>query len=53
MWENYNHSNNIILTEKMQQMEDIQYGYILENLRTEKNYDSNFELLKTKFLSKF
>jgi hypothetical protein len=33
-------------------MEDLQHGYVLENLRTKKISNSNFELHKTIFLSK-
>jgi MarR-like DNA-binding transcriptional regulator SgrR of sgrS sRNA len=33
-------------------MENVQHGFVLENLRTKKNSDSHFELLKTRFLSK-
>jgi hypothetical protein len=30
---------------------DIQYAYVLENLKTGKFFNPNFELLKTQFLS--
>lgn len=33
-------------------METVQHGFVLENLRTKKISNSNFELLKTRFMSK-
>jgi hypothetical protein len=33
-------------------MEDVQYGFVLENFRTKKISNLDFELFKTRFLSK-
>jgi hypothetical protein len=35
----------------MRQNKNIQYAYVLENLRTNKVYNSNYELFKTQFFS--
>jgi hypothetical protein len=51
VWENYIHLNSIILIEQMQQNKDIQYASIVENLKTCKITNSNFNLLKPRILS--
>jgi len=49
--ENYIRPNSIILTKQMKQNKDIQYATLLENLQTRNIRKSNFDLLKTHFLS--
>ncbi len=51
LWENYIQPNSIILTKQMKQNKDIQYATLLENLQTRNIRKSNFDLLKTHFLS--
>ncbi len=51
VWENYIHLNNIILIKINVTKQDIQYAYIVENLRTFKITNSNFKLLKIQFFS--
>jgi hypothetical protein len=49
--ENYIRPNSIILTKQMRQNKDTQYATLLENLQTRNIFKSNFDLLKTHFLS--
>jgi len=52
LWENYVMPNKIILTQQMQQNENIQYAQLLNNVQENKITKDDYSLLKSCFLSK-